>query len=75
MSEHFNRLSDRVVAAFRELLNDEAEAAVGQEGFDQLGMLIEAHVTDEVLTHLEQVADQVQSLANHIRGDAEHFHD
>jgi len=75
MSEHFNRLSEKVVAAFRGLLSDEAEAAIGDEGFGQLGMLIEAHVTDEVLTHLESVANQVQALAEHIRGDAEHFHD
>ena len=73
MSEHFNRISEKVVTAFRGLLNEEASAAVGEEGFDQLGMLIEAHITDEVLEHLEQVANQVQELAKHIRGDAEHF--
>lgn len=75
MSEHFNQLSDRVVSAFRDLLDDKARAAVGQEGFDQLSILIEAQLTDEVLEHLEKVADEVQNLAQRIRGDAEHFTD
>lgn len=75
MSEHFNQLSDRVVRAFRDLLDEKAQAAVGQEGFDQLSILIEAHLTDEVLEHLEKVADEVQNLAQRIRGDAEHYTD
>ena len=58
-----------------DLLDEKAQAAVGQEGFDQLSILIEAHLTDEVLEHLEKVADEVQNLAKRIRGDAEHFTD
>ena len=75
MSEHFNGLSDRVVKAFRDLLDEQAQAAVGEERFGQLSLLIEAHVTDEVLEHLEKVANDVQSLAYRIRGEAEHFTD
>jgi hypothetical protein len=75
MSEHFNRISDKVVTAFRGLLSEEAEVAVGDDGFSQLSMLIEAYITDEVLGHLEKVANEVQDLARHIRGDAEHFRD
>ena len=75
MSEHFNGLADRVVRAFRDLLDEQAQAAVGDEGFDQLSLLIEAHVTYEVLGHLETVANEVQALASRIRGDAEHYTD
>ena len=75
MSEHFNGLSDAVVAAFRGMLNDEAQQAIGDEGFDQLSMLIEAYITDEVLEHLEQVANEVQDLARRIRGNAETYRD
>jgi len=75
MSEHFNRISDKVVTSFQALLSEEAAKAVGEEGFSQLSMLIEAHITDEVLEHLEKVANQVQELAKHIRGEAEHFKD
>lgn len=73
MSEHFNRLADKVVDAFRGFLSEEARTAVGEEGFGQLAMLVEAHITDEVLAHLEKAADGVQQLAEQIRGEAEHF--
>ena len=75
MSEHFNGLADSIVLAFRDLLDEETASAVGDEGFSQLSMLIEAYITDEVLEHLEQVASEVQALASRIRGDAETFRD
>ena len=75
MSEHFNGLADAVVTAFRDMLNEEARVAVGDEGFSQLSMLIEGYITSEVLDHLEQVATQVQTLAERIRGDAENYRD
>ncbi|MEN8175801.1 MAG: hypothetical protein ABFS23_08565 [Pseudomonadota bacterium] len=73
MSEHFNGLADKTVEAFRELLDEPAKAAVGDEGFSQLSMLIESYITDAVLEHLEQVADQVGAVATNIRHDAERF--
>ncbi len=75
MSEHFNTVSDKIVNSFRDLISDEARTAIGDEGFDQLSMLIEGHVTGEVLRHLESTADEVQVLADRIRGNAEHFTD
>ena len=75
MSEHFNGLADAVVKAFRDMLDEEAREAVGDEGFSQLSMLIEGYITSEVLTHLEQAASQVGELADRIRGDAEHYRD
>ena len=75
MSEHFTKLSNRIVKAFRDTLDKEARAAVGDEGFDELGVLIEAHLTDEVMRHLETVADQVQALGQRIRADAERYTD
>ena len=75
MSEHFNGLADSIVVAFRDMLDVKTESAVGVEGFSQLSMLIEAYITDEVLNHLEKVANEVQTLASRIRGDAETFRD
>lgn len=75
MSEHFNGLAESVVKAFREMLNEEARVAVGDEGFAQLSMLIEGYITSEVLGHLEKVGSQVQALADRIRGDAENYRD
>lgn len=73
MSEHFDKVADRVVAAFKQILEPEAVTAVGEEGFNQLSTLVEAYITDEVLEHLEKVADSVQEVAESIRKDAEHF--
>ena len=75
MSEHFTNLSNRIVKAFREDLGPEAQAAVGDDGFRELSVLIEAHLTDAVMEHLEKVADQVQVLERRIRAEAERYTD
>ena len=75
MSEHFKNLSDQIGKGVRGLLSEEAQEAIGSEGFDQLSSLIESHVTGEVLRHLETTADDVQALAHRIRSNAEHFTD
>ena len=75
MTEHYAKNAQYIVDSFKELLDDETAAAVGEDQFDQLKMLIEAAIANLLLQNMERVADQVEDLAHSIRNDAENFDD
>lgn len=75
MTKHYEKNAESIVEAFKAVLGDDAIAAIGDEGFGGLKMLVEAGIADMLLQNMESVADRVTELAQSIRQDAEHFDD
>lgn len=73
MSQHYEQHAEKVVKAFKEILSDEARAAIQAEEYDQLSMLIESAISTSALSAVEKVADQLDALAHQVRNAAEHY--
>jgi len=65
--------ANNIVTAFKAKLSDEQRAAVGEDHFDELSLLIESAMSTAVLEEMEKAADQVDELAHKLRHFAEHF--
>jgi predicted Co/Zn/Cd cation transporter (cation efflux family) len=73
MTQHYEAHAEKVVAGFKDILGDELVAALGDEHFAELAMLIESAIGTSVVTELERAADQVAELATKLRKHAETY--
>jgi len=63
--------AEKIVAHFKQVLDEKEIKQIGNEHFDELSLMIEAAINASVLTAMEQTADKVAKLAEEIRKGAE----
>ena len=63
--------AEKIVAHFKERLDEKAVKQIGAEHFDELSLMIEAAINASVLTAQERTADEVAKLAVEFRIGAE----
>ncbi len=65
--------AEKIVAHFQDLIGEERSAAIGDDHFAELAILIESAIDASVLDAEERIVNQLQTLIDGIRKDAETF--
>ena len=65
MSERINQLTDKVINAFKDNLNDTASAAITPQEWDRLRMLVGEALTQ----HASSIAEDLRLVMNKLKGD------
>lgn len=69
---HKTQHANKIAMRFRELV-ELAGDSLPAEHYDELALLVEAGIDTALVEHMEQIANQLQKMANVIRADAENF--
>jgi hypothetical protein len=67
MSERINTLTDRVVNAFKEKLDQTGTAAISSQQLDYLNELVKEALTE----HADAIAQDLQQVMNKLKADIE----
>ncbi len=73
MAQHSAKHAAEVVDQFRSLIGDETTAAIDEEHFAELRLMIESAIDTAVLMRLERIATDIRHLAERVKHDAEHY--
>lgn len=71
MTQHTAKHSGEVVEQFRAMIGPEAAAAIDDEHFQELAIMIESAIDTAVLMRLEPIASELAALAERVRHNAE----